>query len=262
MLPLRDNNPTRTFPWMTILLIVTNVLVYIKQVQVGPAFDATYSLIPREVTTGQDMAGVVTMSAHGVTYFQPELMPTALAANQILLLPPPHPQWLTIFTAMFMHAGLLHIGGNMLVLWIFGNNVEDALGKVRFLAFYVVCGLAAAIAQIAIAPNSLIPTLGASGAIAGVMAAYLVLFPGARVLSLIFLGFIGFVREISAFWVIGIWILLQIIPGINSLNSPAQGGVAYFAHIGGFAMGLLLTLLLGGRKLEVSQRRKPRYNVR
>jgi membrane associated rhomboid family serine protease len=260
MLPLRDNNPTRSFPWMTILLIAANIYVYFQQMRFGPAFDSTYSLIPRDITSGQDFVGVLTVG-HGATTFTPGI-PHALSGNQVLLLPPPHPSWLTIFTAMFMHAGLLHIGGNMLVLWIFGNNVEDSLGKIRFLAFYLVCGVAAAIAQIAMAPTSLIPTLGASGAIAGVMAAYLVLYPHAKVLSLIFLGIIAFIREISAFWVIAVWIVLQIIPGINSLNSPAQGGVAYFAHIGGFAMGLVLILLLGGRSVEVSQRRRPRYNSR
>jgi membrane associated rhomboid family serine protease len=185
-----------------------------------------------------------------------------LGPNQILLLTPPHPSWVTIFTAMFMHAGLLHIGGNMLVLWIFGDNVEDALGKIKFFFFYLACGVGAAIAQIAISPLSLIPTLGASGAIAGVMAAYIVLYPGAKVLSLIFLGFIGFIREISAFWVIGIWIVLQIIPGISSLDTTMSGGIAYFAHIGGFATGLILILLSGGSKPAVAQRRRSRYNNR
>ncbi len=260
MVPLKDNNPTRSFPFVTIALIIVNVLVYIKQVSVGPVFDAIYSLIPREVTTGQDLSGVVTVS-HGVTYFDPGISSSPLTDNQILILPPPHPSWLTIFSAMFMHAGLLHIGGNMLVLWIFGDNVEDALGKLRYLFFYLVCGVGAAIAQISIAPNSLIPTLGASGAIAGVMAAYLILYPRARVMSLIFLGIIGFFREISAFWVIAIWIVLQIIPGVSSLDTTSAGGVAYFAHIGGFATGLVLILLFGGSRLA-TQRRSPRYNIR
>jgi membrane associated rhomboid family serine protease len=261
MLPIRDNNPTKTFPVVTIGLILTNLFVYYKQVTLGPAFDAKFSLIPQEVTTGQQLTGIVTVSA-GHVFFQPGIPTSPLAGNQILLLPPPHPCWITIFTAMFMHAGLLHIGGNMLVLWIFGDNVEDALGKVRYLFFYLICGVAAAIAQIAIAPTSLIPTLGASGAIAGVMAAYIVMYPRARVLSVIFLVFFVFFREISAFWVIGIWIALQVIPGISSLNTNMSGGIAYFAHIGGFVTGLILTLLLGGNRLSASQRRRARYNIR
>jgi membrane associated rhomboid family serine protease len=261
MLPLRDNNPTRSFPWVTVALILANVAVYIKQVTIGPTFNAIYSMIPREVTTGQALAGVVSV-LHGHTYFSPGTPISPLSANQILLLPAPQPTWITIFTSMFMHGGLLHIGGNMLVLWIFGDNVEDAFGKIRFLVFYFVCGLGAAIAQIAIAPLSLIPTLGASGAIAGVMAAYLILYPTARVFSLIFLGCFGFFREISAFWVIGLWIILQIIPGFSNLDMQSQGGIAYFAHIGGFATGLILTLLFGGSKLAVPQRRRARYNIR
>jgi membrane associated rhomboid family serine protease len=261
MLPLKDNNPTRSFPIVTIGLIIINVLVYIKQVTVGPIFDATYSMIPREVSTGQALHGTVSVIG-GQTIYSPGVPLAGLASNQILILPPPEPTWLTIFTAMFMHAGLLHIGGNMLVLWIFGDNVEDSFGKIRFLFFYFVCGFCAAAAQIAVSPMSLIPTLGASGAIAGIMAAYLVIYPNAKVFSLIFLGFIGFFREISAFWVIGIWIILQIVPGVSSLDSNSLGGVAYFAHIGGFATGIVLALLFGGRALAVTQRTRPRYNIR
>jgi len=261
MIPLRDNNPTRSFPIITITLILANILVYIKQVTIGPVFNATYSMIPREVTSGEPLSGIVTVLS-GHAYFQPGLPLTPLMSNQILLLPPPLPTWLTIFTSMFMHAGLLHIGGNMLVLWIFGDNVEDSFGKLRFLFFYLFCGVCAAIAQIMISPNSLIPTLGASGAIAGVMAAYLVIYPGAKVFSLIYLGIFGFFREISAFWIIGIWIILQIVPGVSNLDSGSSGGIAYFAHIGGFAAGLILTLLFGGSRLAVTQRRRTRYNIR
>jgi membrane associated rhomboid family serine protease len=246
---------------VTIGLILANLFVYFKQVTIGPAFDAMYAMVPREVSTGQDFSGIVSVFQGHVLY-TPGVTQAMLGPNQILLLTPPHPSWVTIFTAMFMHAGLLHIGGNMLVLWIFGDNVEDALGKIKFFFFYLACGVGAAIAQIAISPLSLIPTLGASGAIAGVMAAYIVLYPGAKVLSLIFLGFIGFIREISAFWVIGIWIVLQIIPGISSLDTTMSGGIAYFAHIGGFATGLILILLSGGSKPAVAQRRRSRYNNR
>jgi membrane associated rhomboid family serine protease len=241
-------------------LIIANIIVYIKQVEIGPTFDATYCMVPLEVTSGHLLSGIVTVG-NGFTHFIPGLPSSPLAQNQILLLAPPCPAWATIFTSMFMHAGLLHIGGNMLALWIFGDNIEDALGKLRFLFFYFVCGFWAAFAQIIISPYSLIPTLGASGAIAGVMAAYLVLYPRAKVLSVIFLGCIGFLREISAFWVIGIWIVLQIIPGVDGLHSQGQGGVAYFAHIGGFAAGIVMILLFGGGGL-VAPRRGSRYNIR
>jgi membrane associated rhomboid family serine protease len=175
------------------------------------------------------------------------------------ILPTIQPTWLTIFTAMFLHANLLHIGGNMLFLWIFGNNVEDALGKLRYLLFYFGCGVFAAVAQIAVDPTSLVPTLGASGAIAGVLAAYIVMFPGARVLTIITALFIWFLREISAFWVIGIWIALQVIEGIYGLDGESAGGVAYFAHIGGFIAGLVAILAMGGRKLGERQMRLTAY---
>jgi membrane associated rhomboid family serine protease len=172
------------------------------------------------------------------------------------------PSWLTIYTSMFMHASLLHIGGNMLFLWIFGNNIEDALGKIRFLIFYFVCGTAAAAGQILISPNSLIPNLGASGAIAGVLGAYLVLYPNARVLTIVPL-FFAFLVRLRAWWVLAFWIALQIIQGLNGLSGPgatAQGGVAYFAHIGGFFAGVLIILAMGGRNL-VEQQRQRAYRI-
>ena len=215
MIPLRDDNPTRTFPFVTIALIAVNALVFFVQ-KTTPGFESIFSMVPREITAGHGLVGLVYVGSQG-TSFQPLPMvggqyvfPTSLPPNVIVLLPPPQPVWLTIFTAMFMHANLLHIGGNMLFLWIFGNNVEDALGKLRFLFFYLACGVAAAFAQIATDPNSLIPTLGASGAIAGVLAAYIVMYPTARVLTAFVFVFI-FLREIPAFWMIGIWIALQVI---------------------------------------------------
>jgi membrane associated rhomboid family serine protease len=166
--------------------------------------------------------------------------------------------WLTIFSSMFMHASLLHIGGNMLYLWIFGNNIEDALGKFRFLAFYLFCGLAAAAAQIMTAPNSMIPTLGASGAIAGVLGAYLILYPHARVLTIVPI-FIAFLAEIRAVWVLGFWIALQVFQGLAGLGMQRGGGVAYFAHIGGFFTGMILILILGGQRLVARQKQRIYY---
>jgi len=159
---------------------------------------------------------------------------------------------------MFLHGGLLHIGGNMLYLWIFGNNIEDVLGKLRFLAFYLACGLAASATQIAIDPDSLIPNVGASGAIAGVLGAYFVLYPNARVLSLVPV-FVFFLAEVRAFWVLLLWIILNVFQGVAGLGIQHGGGIAHFAHIGGFFAGILLILLLGGRNLAARQQQREVY---
>jgi membrane associated rhomboid family serine protease len=163
------------------------------------------------------------------------------------------PSWQTIFTGMFMHASIIHIGGNMLFLWIFGNNVEDALGRVKYLAFYLVSGIAALALQVAVAPNSTAPTLGASGAIAGVLGAYIVLYPRARVLTLVLIIFFFTVIEIPAYVMLGIWFAIQAVFGASGLTtaSSAGGGVAYFAHIGGFVFGLVVIRLLVRRRKEV-----------
>jgi membrane associated rhomboid family serine protease len=160
------------------------------------------------------------------------------------------PTWATVFTGMFTHAGLLHLGGNMLFLWIFGNNVEDAMGPVRFIAFYLVAGIAALALQVAISPESTVPTLGASGAIAGVLGGYIVLYPRARVLTLIFIVIFFTFIEIPAFLFLFIWFAQQAIFGALDLTTPSGGGggVAYFAHIGGFAFGLLAVRLFAKRR--------------
>ena len=159
-----------------------------------------------------------------------------------------HAAWLTIFTSMFMHGGLAHLGGNMLYLWIFGNNVEDLLGHVRFLLFYLLCGVLAMGAQILISPGSQVPTLGASGAIAGVLGAYLVRYPRARVYTLLLVfPFIRVVR-LPALWLLGFWFIFQLLAGGVALGVQQGGGVAYFAHIGGFVAGMLL--------IKVCQRRR------
>ncbi len=260
MIPLRDDQPARTFPLVTVLLIAANVLVYVVQ-QTTPGFNDLFSMVPYRVTHPQDLgAYVAQITTQGVLvqHIPPGYAPAALGPGQMFVGPGYAPAWATIFTAMFMHENLLHIGGNMLYLWIFGNNVEDALGKVRFLVFYLVCGVAAAIAQLATDVNSIIPTLGASGAIAGVLAAYWLLYPNARVLTIVPL-FIAFLANIRAYWVLGFWIVLQLYLGVKGLGMERGGGVAYFAHIGGFVAGLIIIQLLGGRRLVAHQRVRTGY---
>jgi membrane associated rhomboid family serine protease len=260
MIPLRDNNPTSSFPIVTVALILINVLVFVFQ---PPNLKSYYEMIPADVVSGQVHVGVLHVSDSGDTFqpTSPEVAERVAEDSQtdMPVLPTIEPTWLTIFTSMFLHANILHIAGNMLFLWIFGNNVEDALGKLRYLIFYLGCGFVAAVAQIAVGPDSYIPTLGASGAIAGVLGAYIVMFPGARVLTIITALFIWFLREISAFWVIGIWIALEVAEGYYGLDGPQTGGVAHFAHIGGFVAGVAAVLAMGGRKLGQRQRQLPKY---
>jgi membrane associated rhomboid family serine protease len=234
VIPLKDNaGYRRRFPFVTYLLIAANIAVFLLELSQGPqtqAFIFAYSLVPAALT-------------HNIPQ-------TTLFASQLPQPFPfhtPSPVWLTIFTSMFMHAGWLHIGGNMLFLYIFGDNVEDRMGHLGYLIFYLFCGVVAALAQTFVDPNSTIPSLGASGAIAGVLAAYAVFFPGARVTTLIFLGIFITITRLSAFILIGLWFVLQFFDGIASLTSQAQqamGGVAYFAHVGGFVAGLVIALLL------------------
>jgi len=214
MLPLRDVNPTRTFPLVTIALIAVNVLVFIYELILGPqleGFVQSWAIIPYEIT-------------HGV-----DLPPASI-----------QPIYLTLITAMFLHGGIVHIAGNMLFLWIFGNNIEDAMGSLRLIVFYLLCGLVAAFAQIAVGPNSDIPNIGASGAIAGVLGAYLLLFPRAEVQTLVFLGFFVRLVRLPALLFLGLWFVLQLFSGVAGLGMEATGGVAWFAHIGGFIAGIVL----------------------
>ncbi|HEY1565242.1 MAG TPA: rhomboid family intramembrane serine protease [Gaiellaceae bacterium] len=241
MLPLRDNVPTRTFPFVTIGLIVANALVWFWELS-RPGVD---------VHVFRD--GYYPCALHG---------PCQLPAGFHAL-----PWYEGVFTGMFMHASWEHILGNMLFFWIFGNNVEDDLGHVRFLLWYLAAGVAAMAVQSFVTLEfagvraASIPNIGASGAIAGVLGAYFVLLPRARVLTLIFFGII-FIREIPAFWFLGIWIGLQAWTGGLSLVHPeAGGGVAFFAHIGGFAFGLAtgLMLLLAGRRPRVPPSGNPAW---
>lgn len=214
MIPLHDDNPTRTTPIVTIGIIALCTVAFLWQI--GHSEQArqyiAYSL------------GFVPAVALGGRQLPPEL--------HVL------PAGLTAFTAMFLHGGWLHLIGNMLYLWIFGDNVEEAMGHRRFLIFYLLCGLAAALAQGLSAPQSTIPMIGASGAIAGVLGAYLLLHPRARVLVLVPLGFFFFTVFIPAAVVLGVWFLLQLLSSA-SMN-PNEGGVAFFAHVGGFLAGLAL----------------------
>jgi membrane associated rhomboid family serine protease len=222
MIPLRDNIPSRRTPVVTVGLIVANILVYVSQLMLPPQeavqFIHLYGLIPLEISGGD------------------------------LLVPHPVPLYATVFTSMFVHGGLFHLGGNMLYLWIFGDNVEDRIGRRKFLVFYLLSGLAAAATQIWTDPASKIPMVGASGAISGVLGAYLFLFPHARVLTLIPLGFFYRLVEVPALIVLGFWIVVQVLNGVGTLGVQV-GGVAWFAHIGGFVAGLgMVVLLSGGRK--------------
>lgn len=213
MIPLKDNLPMRHVPVVTLLLIAVNTYVFLKVFLFSPyggqRYILYYGLIPCSLTETCLVSGRA---------FSPEV---------------------TLLTSMFVHAGFFHFAGNMLYLWIFGNNIEDAVGKVRFVAFYLVCGLAAASAQILMGPNSRIPMVGASGAISGVLGAYLLLFPHARVLTLIPLGIFVHMAEIRAVFVLGFWFVIQLLNGFLTFNYEG-GGVAWFAHIGGFAAGFLL----------------------
>jgi membrane associated rhomboid family serine protease len=219
-------------PWVNIAIIAINVVVFLYQL-VDPNFTNGYSTVPAEITSGKDIVGqflLVAPDGSSVTIDEA---------------PGPNPIWLTLLTSMFMHGGWLHIGGNMLFLFIFGDNIEKAYGHIKYLVFYLVCGILAGLAHVYSQPDSIIPSLGASGAISGVMAAYLVLFPTNRVRVLLTLGII-WLRPIAvpAVVMIGVWALLQFVNGIGSIAVTDQtSGVAYWAHIGGFIAGAVITLL-------------------
>ena len=252
MFPLKDNIPTDRLPFVTIALIAANVLAYLFFQKGGFSFGdpsspsyisnlIDYGAIPYEITNpGKDCDAVgdaVACEGQAGVTGTADPQPSA---------------YVTAFTAMFMHGGLLHLGGNMLFLWIFGNNVEDSMGRVKFLAFYLLGGIAALGAQIAIDPSSTVPTIGASGAVAGVLGGYLLLFPRARVVSVIFIVFFFTILELPAVLILGFWFLQQVLFGYFDLAGPTDGGggVAYFAHIGGFVFGLLAIKLFATRRRD------------
>jgi len=219
MIPLRDENPTRTFPLVTITIIVINALVFLYELSLGSGLEPLvkrFGVIPYELT-----------HPLGVTVF------------------------LTLLTSLFLHGDFLHILGNMLYLWIFGNNIEDRLGHLRFIFFYITCGIAASLGHVLSALSSQIPTIGASGAISGVLGAYLILYPNAKILTLVPLFYSFRIVRINAKWFLLIWIIIQILSGTASVtyaDSSARTGVAWFAHIAGLLARVLFLFLLSGRK--------------
>ncbi|OGF53226.1 MAG: hypothetical protein A2Z21_09655, partial [Candidatus Fraserbacteria bacterium RBG_16_55_9] len=222
--PLRDYRRSGSFPWVTISLISINVLVYLYQA----------------LFLGSQSSRFRGASQEDLFIFQYGVTACEVMGNCQSFPLSTFPIWLTLFTSMFLHGGLLHVASNMWYLWIFGDNVEDAMGKSRFLAFYVLGGLAAAAAQIFANTHSPIPMVGASGAIAGVLGAYLVLYPQGRILTLVWVFYFVRFMQIPAWIVLGLWLLLQVL-SVSVGGGALQGeGVAWMAHIGGFAVGVLL----------------------
>ncbi|WP_353929136.1 rhomboid family intramembrane serine protease [Okeanomitos corallinicola TIOX110] len=226
MVPLKDNNPTQITPYITYGLILVNILVFLYEISLSPqalsGFLQLAAVVPRELS----------LSFAGIPVNQPV------------------PELATLITSQFLHGGLLHLAGNMLFLWIFGNNVEDKLGHFKYLVFYLSCGVLAALAQWYFTQNSSIPSLGASGAIAGVMGAYIIRFPRAEILTVIPLGILFPTLWIPAYFFLGFWFLQQAFYSFASLETPTNigmesGGIAYWAHAGGFVFGVILAPLLG-----------------
>ncbi|HEY9904035.1 MAG TPA: rhomboid family intramembrane serine protease [Candidatus Sericytochromatia bacterium] len=226
MVPLRDENPIKITPYVTYGLIAANILIFIYELTLAPpqldGFFHLFAVVPRELTA----------TFHGIPVNQPV------------------PEALTLITSQFLHAGFTHVGFNMLFLWIFGNNIEEELGSAKFLIFYIACGILAALAQWFFSAMSGIPSLGASGAIAGVMGAYILKFPNTRIVTLIPLGFFFTTLRVPAVFFLGFWFLQQAFNGVAMLEAPANvgmesGGVAYWAHAGGFVFGAILGPLLG-----------------
>ena len=210
MIPIKDENPKKNFPFINLIFILANIAVFIYQPsseQLLKAFYNTYGLIPNSLTN---------IGQTDLLHF--------LATIQ------------SIFTSLFVHAGFMHLAGNMLFLWVFGDNIEYTIGHINYFFFYIFCGIAAALTQVFIEPNSLIPLIGASGAISGVLGAYLIKYPKNKVTVL----FIIFIIKMRAVYLLGIWFFFQIFQGYFSLGQESMGGVAWFAHIGGFVSGIIL----------------------
>lgn len=248
MIPLADENPAHTRPYVVYVLIILNVLVYaVDRMGAQGPFGALYnwSMVPYSLVNN---TGIV--QKFPIAY-GPMVRVISVTYQGL------DPMWLTVFTSMFMHGSLMHIGGNLLYLWIFGNNIEDALGHAKFIVFYLACGVMAALAHVLSDINSQIPTVGASGAIAGVLGAYLLLYPGATIRSLVFLGFFVTFVDLPAIVVLGMWFVIQLT-GVLGTGMEVGGGVAYWAHIGGFVAGAVIIYLFGGGNLT----RRRRYERR
>lgn len=280
MIPLKDNLPTERFPLLTVIFIAINVAVFAWQFSLSSepgtaespqlrgtdvsARDAAvieYGAIPKRITSPGDECELVPASdRRGRTtgLIVCEDSAEAAEAQRLGVQGDPIdavPWFITLFTSMFMHGGLLHLGGNMLFLWVFGNNVEDSMGRGRFLLFYLLAGLVAVYAQAFLDPSSTTPTIGASGAVAGVLGAYALLHPQARVLTLVFVIFFVTFVEIPAVVLLGIWFLLQFLPAVGQVATPdltagESGGVAYLAHVGGFVFGLAMIRLFARERGE------------
>jgi membrane associated rhomboid family serine protease len=226
MVPLKDENPIHITPIVTYILIGLNFLIFLIELMLSPdqlnSFFHLFAVVPQELTA----------SFNGISINQPV------------------PEYLTLFTSQFLHASLIHVGFNMLFLWIFGNNIEEELGRVKFIGFYLICGVLAALSQYFLATESAIPSLGASGAIAGVMGAYILKFPQVRILTVIPIGIFPYIVRVPAFLFLGFWFIQQAFSGISMLEVPTavgmdSGGVAYWAHAGGFVFGALFVQIFG-----------------
>lgn len=224
MIPFRDDNPTQYPPVITVSIIVLCVLVFFWQLSLGRAAESA----------------IYALGAIPAVLFNLKELPVDLA-----MVPP----GATVFTSMFLHGSVMHLAGNMLYLWIFGNNVEDALGHFRFIVFYLLCGTAAVFAQAIADPNSMMPMIGASGAISGVLGAYVLLYPHAKVMVAIPIGFYPYITSLKALWVLGLWLLLQILSSL--LAAQGEAGVAFLAHVGGFIAGMILVLFMRRRGVRL-----------
>lgn len=244
MIPIKDENPTFSTPIVTILLIAINVVVFLTEPLFASGregqieeikYFACQAAIPFEVTHGERIGEQLQGDV-----FPPDPEASVFAQAQRIFCPKKN-VWLSILKSMFLHGSILHIAGNMLFLWVFGNNIEDRLGKLKFVLFYFLSGIAATYAQSYVFPSSATPLVGASGAIAGILGAYLLMFPRARIKSLVILVIFITMIELPAAVVIGLWFLLQLVSGVGSV--AADTGVAYMAHVGGFLAGMLLLLV-------------------
>ncbi len=232
MIPIKDINPTERFAFITLFIIVLNVAVFLYELVLGPQagelFMNSFALVPKRLFSGVPVtSGAVPVGA-------------------------------TLITSMFLHGGFLHIGGNMLYLWIFGNNIEDSMGHIRFIFFYLCCGIIAAYIHALANASSAVPMIGASGAISGVLGAYLLLYPRARVLTLIAFGLYIRTVEVPAMFVLGFWFILQFLSAL--LSSGTGGGVAWYAHVGGFVAGMLLIGIFKRRSVPWGSRKRDSYS--